>query len=134
MSSQAWLACVCGCSAVPLVWGGFGCLTGHFYALPKVGTKNPNIKQFFSSSASPYWCCLSPDLLGFFLIAEVGTVYFCCGSHCLSTPQPAGFAVTYCPPHCVWQMHKAGRQRLLIPKVVVHIVPASFPSASQHAG
>lgn len=112
-------------------------LTGHFYALPKVGTKKPNteavfLQQFFS-------------LLVLFIPRSFGFFPHCSSWYCLlllweplcvlsRARITAGFSVTYCPPHCVWQMDKAGRQKLWILKVVVHIVPASFPSASQHAG
>lgn len=116
MSSQARLAYVCGCSAVPLAWGGLG---SHIYRAFLCFTqsrhkKTQHTSSFSSSSSFPCCCCSSPGLLGFFLIAVVGTVYFCCGSHSVHSIAriTAGFPVTYCRPHCVWQMHKAGRQTL----------------------
>lgn len=107
--------------------------------------KNPTQKQFFSSSSFPY--CYSPDLVDFFPGAvhpQILRVFNSLQYLVLFTPAVettvcplhsqghSWVSSYYCPTHCVWQMHKAGRQRLLMLTVVVHAVPASFPS-SQHA-
>lgn len=93
--------------------------------------KKPTQKQFFLPLA--------------LLIPEIFIIFF--PPHCiswyyllllweplsvLSTARiTAGFPVTCCLPHWVWQMHKAGRQRPLMLKGVGHCVYYLLPSHQQ---